>query len=190
MSLILDALRKLDRERANPERGFAVLGPQAWRAEGDRGRVLAFLGAGIAGLAVLAGALAWVSTRPSRPGEGAPEARAGGQAPTTPAASPPAPRLAAFPSAPPASPPPAKVAASPAAPPTPAPEEGKLAARDELPPSRFVLTAIGARDGQPVAVLNDRLVRAGDEFDGVRIVRIGAAEVEIEVGGVRRVVGF
>jgi CRP-like cAMP-binding protein len=38
--------------------------------------------------------------------------------------------------------------------------------------------------------LNDRLVREGDMFDGVRIVRIGEAEVEIEVEGRRSVVSF
>jgi len=41
-----------------------------------------------------------------------------------------------------------------------------------------------------VAVLNDQLVREGDTFDGVRVLRIGADEVEIEVAGHRRVVKF
>jgi len=39
-------------------------------------------------------------------------------------------------------------------------------------------------------VLNDQLVREGDTFDGVRVLRIGADEVEIEVAGHRRVVKF
>jgi hypothetical protein len=52
------------------------------------------------------------------------------------------------------------------------------------------LNAISRQDGHPVALLNDRLVREGDAFDGVRIVRIGETEVEIEVGGKRRVIGF
>jgi hypothetical protein len=54
----------------------------------------------------------------------------------------------------------------------------------------FTLTAISQQDGRPVAILNDRLVREGDMFDGVRIVRIGEAEVEIEVEGQRSVVSF
>jgi hypothetical protein len=54
----------------------------------------------------------------------------------------------------------------------------------------FTLTAISQQDGRPVAILNDRLVREGDMFDGVRIVRIGEAEVEIEVEGRRSVVSF
>jgi len=33
-------------------------------------------------------------------------------------------------------------------------------------------------------------VREGDSFDGVKVLRIGGDEVEIEVGGRRRVVKF
>jgi hypothetical protein len=41
-----------------------------------------------------------------------------------------------------------------------------------------------------VAILNDRLVREGDLFDGIRVVRIGETEVEVEVNGQRRLVRF
>jgi hypothetical protein len=41
-----------------------------------------------------------------------------------------------------------------------------------------------------VAVLSGRLVYEGDAFDNVRVVRIGEAEVEVEVDGQRRVLGF
>ena len=44
--------------------------------------------------------------------------------------------------------------------------------------------------GKPVALINDRLVREGDSFDGVRVLRIGEAEVEVEVRGQRRVLRF
>ena len=54
----------------------------------------------------------------------------------------------------------------------------------------FVLQAISRKDGRPVAILNDRLGREGDSFDGVKILRIGEADVEIEVGGDRQVVRF
>jgi hypothetical protein len=54
----------------------------------------------------------------------------------------------------------------------------------------LVLQAITTRDGQPVALINDRLLREGDAFDGVRIVRIGEAEVEVEARGVRTVLRF
>jgi hypothetical protein len=52
------------------------------------------------------------------------------------------------------------------------------------------LTAISRRDGEPVALVNDRLVREGDSFDGIRILRIGDTEVEVEVRGQRRVIRF
>ena len=41
-----------------------------------------------------------------------------------------------------------------------------------------------------MALVNDRLVFEGDSFDGVRILRIGEAEVEVEVRGQRRVLRF
>ena len=41
-----------------------------------------------------------------------------------------------------------------------------------------------------MALLNDRLVRAGDSFDGIRVIRIGESEVEVEVRGQRRVIRF
>jgi hypothetical protein len=53
-----------------------------------------------------------------------------------------------------------------------------------------VLQAISQRDGQPVALLSDRLVREGDSFDGIRVLRIGDEEVEVEVDGERRVIRF
>ncbi|HUL78313.1 MAG TPA: hypothetical protein VL691_13705, partial [Vicinamibacteria bacterium] len=52
------------------------------------------------------------------------------------------------------------------------------------------LTAISERDGRPVALINDRLVFEGDSFDGIKVLRIGEAEVEIESGGKRRVLRF
>jgi hypothetical protein len=58
------------------------------------------------------------------------------------------------------------------------------------PEPEFRLTAISTRDGEPIALLNDRLVREGDSFEGVRVIRIGVADVEIEVDGERRTIGF
>jgi hypothetical protein len=57
-------------------------------------------------------------------------------------------------------------------------------------PPGLVLEAIGERDGRPVAMLDGRLVFEGDSFDGVRVLRIGATEVELEIDGERRVIGF
>jgi hypothetical protein len=64
------------------------------------------------------------------------------------------------------------------------------------PPSRapapddLRLNAISQRDGRPLALINDRLVFEGDSFDGVKILRIGESEVEVEVRGKRRVLRF
>jgi hypothetical protein len=57
-------------------------------------------------------------------------------------------------------------------------------------PAELRLTAISQRDGRPMALINDRLVFEGDSFDGVRVLRIGDVEVEVEVRGVRRVLRF
>ena len=52
------------------------------------------------------------------------------------------------------------------------------------------LQAISQRDGHPIAVINERLVREGESFDGVLVVKIGKAEVEVEVAGRRRTLTF
>ena len=138
MSLILEALKKVERERATPEqRGFLVLAPAAWSPSRSN---LAWV-LGMIAAAAIAGGAVYALTRP--PGsDGAPV--------------------------------PAPVAA-PAAP-----------AADPV----LRLQAISERDGTPVAVVNDRIVREGDRFDGVRVLRIGAAEVEVEVNGARRILRF
>jgi hypothetical protein len=52
------------------------------------------------------------------------------------------------------------------------------------------LNAISQRDGRPVALINDRLVFEGDSFDGIKVLRIGETEVELEVRGERRLLRF
>jgi hypothetical protein len=52
------------------------------------------------------------------------------------------------------------------------------------------LQAITEQDGQPVAMVNGRLVRVGDVVNGARVVRIGAAEIEVEIDGRRLTVTF
>jgi hypothetical protein len=58
------------------------------------------------------------------------------------------------------------------------------------PPPEYRLTAISERDGEPIALLNDRLVREGDRFGDVTVLRIGPTEIEIEVNGERKTIGF
>jgi len=70
------------------------------------------------------------------------------------------------------------------------PARGREAAGAALAPGELRLNAITQQDGRPVAVLNDRIVREGDSFDGIRVLRIGESEVEVEVHGERKVVKF
>jgi hypothetical protein len=183
VSLILEALKKLEREKGVPDRGFLVLAHLPWARSGKAGARVA----GLAALALVlaaAGFLAWRS-RPAPP-------RAVAPAPTpTPAALPPRAGVPAFPS------PTVALPSSTAALPAPATAAPPAAPAPALPlPSppeavaEFRLNAITVQDGHPVAVLNDRIVREGDSFEGVRVLRIGETEVEIEVRGERRVIRF
>jgi hypothetical protein len=159
MSLILDALRKLDREKGVPSRGFVVLAPGAKApAAGSRGVLLIALALvlGLVGAVTL-------SRLPAPPA--APPAPAHDLAPPTPTL--PAIRM-----------------------PEPSLAPPKAVPSGAASPRTFVLEAISERDGSPVAVVNDHLVKEGDLVDGARIVRIGADEVEIEVAGTHRVVRF
>jgi hypothetical protein len=232
MSLILDALRKLEREKEAREPGVLVVGSVPW---GERSRTRPFwLAAGATAALALAVFVGWM-LRPSLPAP----ASAAAPAVTPPAVTPhpavpapaaSAPQAASAPSTVPPAPPirisrplPTTVprAASAASPeaehPAPTPEPGapslpaaapsehisvgpanggeaasaapahepKVASPDELR-----LSAIGRRDGRPVALINDRLVFEGDSFDGVRVLHIGETEVELEVKGQRRVLRF
>jgi hypothetical protein len=194
VSLILEALKKLEREKSGPDRGFLVLGAQP-----DRPRRRGWLAVmGLTALAALAGAALWLGGPASAP---APQP----VSPDLPAAvaerSPP-------PAAPAATPPfvvregdPGATSDEPARPraesrtldraATPEPEERpRPEPSAQVPGPPFRLEAISRRDGEPVAILNGRLVREGDRLGAARIVRIGELEVEIEVNGTRSVLAF
>ena len=222
MSLILEALKKLDREKQAPDRGVVVVGPAAWASPGDSR--LPMSGGVLVVAALVLGGAAGAIWHARRAGSPTASSRSAAVQPAT-AQPETAPAMAPAPTA-------VGVAApSTGRPPVIAPgkapnrsravrgtsagpaEPGDEASRDteaaaatpttetpaEVParkPERhgpapdFELQAISAQNGQPVAVLNDRLVREGDSFDGVRVLRIGADEVEIEVAGRRRIVKF
>jgi len=194
LSLIYDALKKLDREKQVPERGFLVVSQKPWPTRGRRGWALA----GAAGLCLAAVGLAtawWVHGRMA----GAPPTGAAAAAPrvpeTAPSALPTRASQATVASRSEPAVPPPPVSAVPAttgtAPPASAPPTLPTAPVVTTPaPPGLVLQAISQRDGQPVALLSDRLVREGDSFDGVRVLRIGDEEVEVEVDGERRVIRF
>jgi len=216
MSLILDALRKLERDKQPRDPGVVVVGGVPWggRDPAHRGRSLVVGGLLVA--ATVAGS-AWLWSRAHVPAPsgavrgpaGAPPeaAAAPPDAPATPADTPDlAPPRTEAPAAivPSAGPAPAARAPTtdepPAARPVDLPVSGETAAsaaepaRETAPsrpsPRRLVLTAISERDGRPVALLNDHLVHEGDSFDGVRVLRIRPTEVEVEVDGKTQVVGF
>ena len=201
MSLILEALRKLEREKAAGDRGFVVLSQVPW----TRGRTGRGGFAWLALLAVLAGVgltVAWLrwSTVPAKPlstAAGPPVAASAVAAPATiptPVAGAPAvplPRTGTVPAQPGTTSP----RTGPAAAPLAADSAAESPAVDNAvaaPPKKgeLRLNAISQRDGQPVAIVNDRLVREGDSFDGIKVLRIGEAEVEIEIGGERRTLKF
>ena len=201
MSLILDALRKLEREKGAHEPGVLVVGSVPWGERSRMRRVLLGAGAVLAlSLAVLAG---WLMRRDTtspavaRPDTAAPTpAVAVSPAPTL---LPPTPSpLAAAEDEPTPSPPirlskPPVVERSVAvAPPEAATPSPSVAAPAAAPTAEHELrlSAISQRDGKPVALINDRLVFEGDSFDGVRVIRIGDTEVEVEVKGQRRVLRF
>jgi hypothetical protein len=185
VSLILDALKKVEREKEAHEPNVLVVGSVPWgtRARSRRPLVVALLGTALVALAAFA---LWPRERAARPVT----------PPSTLASSPaPAPTPGTASVRPPTTPATAAVVPPPEPRRLSVPEDEPAAA--EAPPSApapaadaLRLTAISQRDGRPVALVNDRLVFEGDSFDGVKILRIGEAEVEIEVRGQRRVLRF
>ena len=43
----------------------------------------------------------------------------------------------------------------------------------------LVLQAISERDSQPIAIINDQLVKEGDKLGQVRVLRIGSDSVDV-----------
>jgi len=215
MSLILDALRKLEREKDSREPAVLVVGSVPWGGT-SRTRHVA-LASGAALVVLLAVLLGWLLRRaPSLPPAAAPPVAAS----AVPVPVPPLDTQAIAPPIRPSRPLPstadagsastrtAATAASepPTAPPAtseppadsnagrPLPADSSAAEASEASTGAssgdLRLNAISKRDGRPVALINDRLVFEGDSFDDVRVLRIGEAEVEVEVRGQRRVLRF
>jgi hypothetical protein len=192
MSLILEALKKLEREKGVPERGFTVLAATPWPAR-HRDRRIGLLAAG---LLVAGGIALGVALRPTP--QAAPTAVPAAAPSSLAAVLKPAPVPTTVTAAPAVFPTPWRRSAAPT--PAPPPAEGAPVAvpaeRPAPPPTTapaaepLRLQAISERDGHPVAVLNERIVREGDEFDGIRVLRIGPGEVEVEVRGRRRILTF
>lgn len=190
MSLILDALKKLERDQARRDSDVVVVGALPWEGVRPR-RAPALLAASALLLVGALTAIGWL-WRHEPAGVPAAAAPRAAQAPQTA----PAPQA----SAPPAALSPPRAVDESAAPPPrrfelprPTPPGTVPTARTSsraAPAEELRLEAISERDGRPLAMINDHLLFEGDSFDGVRVVRIGAAEVEIEVRGERRVLRF
>jgi hypothetical protein len=202
VSLILEALKKLERDKQVPDRGgFLVMAARPWPSSEDSGRrlfvaSLALAAFGIVGLTV-AGVWWWEHRQAPVPVAAA--------APVAPPAAVPASAsrarsVALVPAAPPAVAP-AKAAAvakapverapeAPAAKPAPVEAAAVEPAAVKKAAPELRLTAISEKDGKRVAILNERTVYEGDSFDGVTVVRIGESEVELDVNGRRRVIAF
>ncbi len=191
MSLILEALKKLERDRpGEPRQGDVVLlAPVSWPARRLLARRLAALLAfGLSAAALIGGAL-WLWPRSAPPPASGPIVSPSAT-PSAPSAAPSISTTAEAPAAP--SPGSAGVLATPERPrPRPAaPGRAALLPRPSPSPSGFALTAIGNQDGYPIAVINDRVVRVGDALEGARVVIIGETEVVLEQDGRRFTVGF
>jgi hypothetical protein len=179
---VLEALKKLDREKNRDERGFVVTAAAPWPTRTvRRWPAWAALGVATAGAIVAVVALRTSST-PAAP----PAAAVAVPAPmvTTPPAS-----VAAALVPPPA---PTRVAPEPALPrgPAPAAVAPPVVAAAPTPDPGPRLQAISERDGQPIAIIDDHLVRVGDEVDGMRVLAIRGSEVDVEIRGRRTTLRF
>jgi hypothetical protein len=195
VSLILEALKKLERERDSTGRGFLVVAHTPWpatRARAARLVLMAVAAGALAGTAAW-GVWTWLATSSRDPVKATTAgAAAAGHRPASPlpppiwettaaAAAPVAPSTTVKPSALP-----------PAAPATPDEPRLLVITPRTAPAAQPVLRleAISSQDGQPVAVINGHLVRKGETIEGALVTWIGADAVEIEVDGRRRVIGF
>jgi len=177
VSLVLEALKKLDREKGRDERGFVVMAAAPWPTRAAR-RWPAWAALGIATAGAVAAVLA-LRTTPAPAALPAPPVAATAVV-EPPRAAVVAPRPAASVAA--------TVLATKAPAATLAAAPSPLAPRPADPELR--LQAISERDGQPIAIINDHLVRVGDEVDGIRVLAIRGAEVDVEVRGRRTTLRF
>jgi hypothetical protein len=204
VSFILDALKKLEREKQSGEPGVVVVGHVPWGG-GDGRRRLAVVAVAAVLTALLIAVGAWWllrSTPPSPPSPAlaTPLTRSGSAPAVAPSIAPsPAPSTTTDVRSPPAASNASAIRPGPPLPPglaLPGPTTAASAAspseetRPAPPAPELRLNAISVRDGRPIALINDRLVREGDSFDGVRVLHIGESEVEVEIRGQRRVIRF
>lgn len=185
MSLIFEALKKLDREKKAPERGFLVVGgaPVAGERRLRVPALLLLLAAAAGGGFLIARGIGPgpAAAPPPPPSTAAPAA--------VPRLLPPAPLPPEAVERPPFSEPPPPAVAS-RVPVAPAAEAAVPAPTTLAPAPAFALQAVADQDGQPVAIVNGQLVRVGDLVNGARVLRIEREEVELDQAGRRLLLTF
>jgi hypothetical protein len=215
VSFILDALKKLEREKDAREPGVVVVGPVRWGGQDRRRRASGLALAGVVVILALGVAFLWLRSKPGPPDVGDVDGGAAVPSAEMPAGSPVATPPRETEGIPPLAPndvgtrsgeagldaPPPRETTPPSMAGAPGvifddgegtPAENAAPEPTTTPPPEpeYRLTAISSRDGRPIALLNDRLVREGDSFDGITVVAIGETSIEIEVDGQRRTIGF
>jgi hypothetical protein len=193
VSLIFEALKKLEREKEAPDRGLVVVAPGTW-GEGEkrsRGRTVTAVALLALGLGLGAFALRTGTRIPEPPAPAARSTPKAVAAITSPEPAPVTSRAATDETPPP---PVTERLVVPTVPPPRAPRDAATKPAEPTatttPEPELRLNAISSRDGMPVALLNDRLVREGDVVDGIRVLRIGEDHVEVEWKGERRILRF
>lgn len=194
MSLVLDALRRVEKPEARP--GSVGVALASYRPRGARPSLILPLALGIGTGAALRFVLEATGRTPGRASNPTPSSREAQTVPasTVPAAMPPTPLVSREPpsagtrdsgpaAAAPAAPALARSRPSPSLAPADGPQitaevrPGRAASKAANPP--LVLQAISERDSRPIAVISEHLVREGDVLEGVRILSIGAESVDV-----------
>ena len=181
MSLVLDALRRVEKSSARP--GSVGVAVTSYRgSQRHRGTLLPLLlGLGTGALLVFL----WrpQTETPSPPQAGVRSEPGGARLPARPLPSAPSvilpsssvlstvPTTTRVETVPPSR---SRPGAASAAPARTLPDAPPAVVRPPL-----ILQAISERDSRPVAVINDQLVREGDLFEGARILRIGSESVDV-----------
>jgi hypothetical protein len=206
VSLILDALKKLERERDAPERGFLVVAQQSWPSGAARRwtRPAGWLAAAVVAGGAASAAFLWpgrqavslarapsasTSVAPLGGGDGlvAGRSASAGPAGSAVAGTVPPQAGAAFPEV---RSPTAAASADAPAPGGSATETTAAKPHATDVADALQLQAVSEQDGQPVAVVNGQLVRVGDRIGSATVVRISATEVELDTAGRRHVLKF
>lgn len=218
MSLIFEALKKLEREKARQASPIVTAGEAPWAPPSSRVPGWMLIGAAVALLVLGVGLGSWLRVRPAT--ETIPRGEAADALEAPPAGLREAPAHSTALPPPPAAPRPVRPDArretrSVAAPPRPRPAAATTPPSAATTPRSVAkapaaepietrpdpaavggtsgeprLQAISERNGKSIALINDRVLFEGETAGDVRVIRIGPSEVEVEWKGRRRTLTF